>query len=196
MSIYGPNNNAPLVEDLGEYAKKTYVDGQDDLLVEKVGSTMTGDLHISGKLVRGLPTVYPPFPPQYTDDSAVCWTQAVQLTQDAIINTPTPTLPQNAANKAYVDAQLHKPIISIATEHTGALTVDEFQWSFRNGGNGSNFGNCGYAMPSAGRLLRMSLTVTGTIGGGYHCGDCSVSCKWDGNNWLYHYKTIIRVFWY
>ena len=120
MSIYGPT---PLVvEDLEEYAKRTYVDARDNLLVEKAGSTMTGDLHMSGKLVRGLPTVYPPLPPQYTNDSAVCWTQSVQLTQDAITNTPTPTLPQNAANKEYVDAQLHKPIISIATEHTGALT--------------------------------------------------------------------------
>ena len=118
MSIYHCPNT--LVEDLEEYAKQTYVDARDNLLVEKAGSTMTGDLNMSGKLVRGLPTVYPPLPPQYTDDSAVCWTQAVQLTQDAIINTPTPTLPQNAANKhrankAYVDAQLHKPIISIAT---------------------------------------------------------------------------------
>ena len=163
MSIYGPT---PLVvEDLEEYAKQTYVDARDNLLVEKAGSTMTGDLHMSGKLVRGLPTVYPPLPPQYTNDSAVCWTQVVQLTQDAINTTPTPTLPQNAANKEYVDAQRHKPIISIATEHTGALTADEFQWSFGNGGSGSNFGNCGYAMPSAGRLLRMSLAVTGTIGG-------------------------------
>ena len=153
MSIYGPNNNTPLVVgDLEEYAKQAYVDGQDDLLVENAGSTMTGDLHMSGKLVRGLPTVYPPLPPQYTDDSAVCWTQSVQLTQASI-------------NEHNIDKR-HKPVITIATEHTGNLTDGEFQWSFGNGSQGSSFGNCGYAMPSAGRLLRMSLAVTGTIGGG------------------------------
>ena len=100
--------------------------------------------------------------------------------------------------KTHVDAQLHKPIISIATEHTGALTVGEFQWSFGNGGSGSSFGNILLWICNA--LSRTApayeLSRNWNDRGGYHCGDCSVSCKWDGNNWLYHYKTIIRVFWY
>ena len=101
MSIYGPNNNTPLVVgDLEEYAKQTYVDSQDEVSI----------------------------------------------------------------NEHNIDKR-HKPVISIATEHTGALTVGTFQWSFGDGSQGSNFGNCGYAMPSAGRVLRMSLAVTGTIGG-------------------------------
>ena len=135
MSIYGPNNNTPLVVgDLEEYAKQVYVDDQDEASI----------------------------------------------------------------NEHNIDKR-HKPIISIATGHTGALTAGTFQWSFGDGGQGSNFGNCGYAMPSAGRILRMSLAVTGTIGGGgggYHCGDCSVNCKWNGYIGLYRYKSIIRVFWY
>ena len=101
MSIYGPNNNTPLVVgDLEEYAKQTYVDSQDEVSI----------------------------------------------------------------NEHNIDKR-HKPVISVATEHTGALTVGTFQWSFGDGSQGSNFGNCGYAMPSAGRVLRMSLVVTGTIGG-------------------------------
>ena len=101
MSIYGPNNNTPLVVgDLEEYAKQTYVDSQDEVSI----------------------------------------------------------------NEHNIDKR-HKPVISVATEHTGALTAGTFQWSFGDGSQGSNFGNCGYAMPSAGRVLRMSLAVTGTIGG-------------------------------
>ena len=101
MSIYGPNNDTPLVVgDLEEYAKQTYVDSQDEASI----------------------------------------------------------------NEHNIDKR-HKPVISITTEHTGALINGEFQWSFGDGGQGSNFGNCGYAMPSAGRLLRMSLTVTGALGG-------------------------------
>ena len=124
---------------------------------------------------------------------------------------PTPLVVEDLeeyAKQTYVDSQdevsinehnidkRHKPVISIATEHTGALTAGTFQWSFGDGSQGSNFGNCGYAMPSAGRVLRMSLAVTGTIGGGYHCGDCPVNCKWYGYIGLYRYETIIRVFWY
>ena len=59
MSIYGPNNDTPLVvEDLEEYAKQTYVDSQDEVSI----------------------------------------------------------------NEHNIDKR-HKPVISIATEHTGALTV-------------------------------------------------------------------------
>ena len=93
---------------------------------------------------------------------------------------PTPLVVgdlEEYAKQTYVDSQdeasinehnidkRHKPVISIAMEHTGALTAGTFQWSFGDGGQGSNFGNCGYAMPSAGRLLRMSLAITNTNGG-------------------------------
>ena len=101
MSIYGPNNDTPLVvEDLEGYAKQTYVDSQDEVSI----------------------------------------------------------------NEHNIDKR-HKPVISIATEHTGALTNDAFQWSFGNGSQGNSFANCGYTMPSAGRALSMSLAVTGATGG-------------------------------
>ena len=58
---------------------------------------MTGDLDMSEKLVRGLPTVYPPTPPMYTGNEAVSWDQAVALAQDTVKNLADPVLPQNVA---------------------------------------------------------------------------------------------------
>ena len=155
MSIYGPAEAQAHVE-------QTYVDAQDGLRVQKIGDIMTGDLHMSGKLVRGLPTVYPPTPPQYTDDCAVSWTQAVKLVQSAITTVPTPTLPLNAANKAYVDAV--KPVISLVAEQNGALHGTALEWSFGDGVSSTYIARGGFAMPARGRLLRMSLTVIATTG--------------------------------
>ena len=84
-------------------ATKSYVDNQNGLRVLKTGDTMTGDLDMSGKLVRGLPTVYPPTPPMYTGNEVVSWDQAVALAQDTVKNLVDPVLPQNAATKNYVD---------------------------------------------------------------------------------------------
>ena len=63
---------------------------------------MTGKLQMSGNLVHGLPTTYPP---TYSGDEATSWSQAVGLVRDAVGNLADPTKPQNVATKKYADAQ-------------------------------------------------------------------------------------------
>ena len=57
----------------------TYVDQQDALRVFKAGDTMSGDLALGGNLLSGLPTTYPPL---YSGDEAVSWSQAVDYVRD------------------------------------------------------------------------------------------------------------------
>ena len=57
-------------------ATKNYVDAQGKQHVLKVSNTMTGELTMSGNLVSGLSTTYPPL---YSGDEATSWGQAVGL---------------------------------------------------------------------------------------------------------------------
>ena len=70
--------------------------------VAKAGDTMTGKLQMSGNLVHGLPTTYPP---SYSGDEATSWSQAVGLARDVVGNLADATQPQNAATKNYADTQ-------------------------------------------------------------------------------------------
>src|SRR6218665_4033635 len=63
---------------------------------------MTGDLIFNNnKLVKGLPTRYPPI---YVGDEVVSWSQAVELTKDATTNNKTvPANDKHLTNEKYVD---------------------------------------------------------------------------------------------
>jgi len=65
-------------------------------------NVMTGDLIFNNdKLVKGLPTRYPPI---YVGDEVVSWSQAVELTKDATTNNETvPANDKHLTNKKYVD---------------------------------------------------------------------------------------------
>src|SRR6218665_150391 len=64
-------------------------------------NAMTGDLIFNNKLVKGLPTRYPPI---YVGDEVVSWSQAVELTKDATTNNETvPAIDKHLTNKKYVD---------------------------------------------------------------------------------------------
>src|SRR6218665_3765716 len=65
-------------------------------------NVMTGDLIFNNnKLVKGLPTRYPPI---YIGDEVVSWSQAVELTKDATTNNETvPANDKHLTNKKYVD---------------------------------------------------------------------------------------------
>lgn len=102
--------------------KWVYQNGAADDKVSKSGDTMTGDLDMSGNLVKGLPIQYPPI---YVGDEATSWTQTVGLVQDAaltlvqkegdsmtgnlnmdgntVTNVSDPVNAQDVASKNYVD---------------------------------------------------------------------------------------------
>src|SRR6218665_2737438 len=65
-------------------------------------NAMTGDLIFNNnKLVKGLPTSYPPI---YVGDEVVSWSQAVELTKNATTNKKTvPANDKHLTNKKYVD---------------------------------------------------------------------------------------------
>src|SRR6218665_960347 len=63
-------------------------------------NAMTGELIFNNnKLVKGLPTRYPPI---YVGDEVVSWSQAVELTKDATTNNETAN-DKHLTNKKYVD---------------------------------------------------------------------------------------------
>jgi len=104
-----------------------YVDSQTSLRVLKAGDTMTGDLNMSEKLIRGLPTTSPPL---YHGDEATSWSQTTSLVIDAantrvkkegdtmsgdlnmgtknITSLAEPTNISDAATKNYVDGRVKK----------------------------------------------------------------------------------------
>ena len=64
---------------------------------------MTGDLNMSGNLVKGLPVN---FPPTCVGNEAVSWTQALGLLVDSTKNNAAvPVGDNNSTNKKYVDEQ-------------------------------------------------------------------------------------------
>ena len=68
----------------------------------------------------------------------------------------------DAATKKYVDAR--KPLITVWAEEKGSITSGNYEWSFGNGGDGSNHRRIGYTMLASGRVLRMGLSATTSSG--------------------------------
>lgn len=90
--------------------------------VSKAGDTMSGDLNMGGKLVRGLPVNYPPL---YVGNEAVSWTQAVGLVTDATTNNATvPTGNNYLTNKKYVDDQDALKVNKAGDTMTGNLFLN------------------------------------------------------------------------
>ena len=119
------NVSNPVIDQ--DVATKNYVDTNSSSdKVSKSGDTMTGHLNMSGNLIIGLPTTYPPI--TYVGDEATSWDQTVGLVQDAanilvdksgdtmtgnldmsgnlINNLSNPLNAQDAATKAYADTRL------------------------------------------------------------------------------------------
>ncbi|KAH3890572.1 hypothetical protein DPMN_014657 [Dreissena polymorpha] len=128
-------------------ATKSYVDKQDSAqiitlnsyvdthAVSKSGDTMTGDLNMGGRMVKGLPVHYPPT--TYLGSEASSWSQVTQLVnaevQNAIKITKeliTKELITNTPKKSYSG---YVPILEENISRTGfvatasAVTTDKFQ---------------------------------------------------------------------
>lgn len=100
-------------------ATKWYADTIDQDNLQLSGGTMTGDINMGGKLVRGLPTAYPPL---YSGNEAISWAQLVGMVTDSTTNNNTvPTGPNYLTNKQYVDAQDALRVLKAGDTMTGDL---------------------------------------------------------------------------
>ena len=192
MSIFGCNpakgaSLEPRNVDLSEYARKDYVDQKVNYRVLKSGDTMSGNLNMRRRLVRGLPTDYPP---RYAGDEAVSWGQALGLMNEYFLlairldgvstmrgplqmgnhyikDVKDPLQPQDAATKNYVDRR--KPLITVWAEKIRKQEDAQptySDWSFGAGLHWTN-GFLGYTMLAPGRILSMGLTALKPTGRGY-----------------------------
>jgi len=83
---------------------------------------MTGDINMGGKLVKGLPTSYPPL---YSGNEAISWAQLVGMVADSTTNNDTvPTGPHYLTNKQYVDAQDALRVLKAGDTMTGDLRLN------------------------------------------------------------------------
>src|SRR6218665_459637 len=71
------NVGAPTIST--DAATKGYADTIDQDNLQLSGGTMTGDLNMGGKPVKGLPTNYPPL---YSGNEAISWAQLVGMVTD------------------------------------------------------------------------------------------------------------------
>ena len=74
--------------------------------------------------------------------------------KNKIVNVADPTSAHDVATKNYVDSR--KPMITIWAQEVGPLNNGEYEWSFGSGDYTS--ANCGYCMPTSGRIIRGSLS--------------------------------------
>ena len=107
MSVFGPDNEIHTVGSVSE----DYVNAQDALRVLKAGDTMRGTLQMSGNLVHGLPTSYPPL---YKGDEAATWAQVTGTVKDATMN---------AATKNYMDTRDSLRVLKSGDKMTGELDM-------------------------------------------------------------------------
>ena len=141
MSIFGERiHSGP--DTAGDYAKKDYVDEQLALRVLKTGDTMTGDLNMGGRLIRGLYLTQP---------------TGTIINSDEAISSYNVMKLINTAFQA--DRNVRRPLITVYAEEYGSLTKGEYEWSFGNGVSGGS-SKRGYPMAVSGRLKYMSLAIT------------------------------------
>ena len=86
----------------------------------------------------------------------------LNLNNNKIVNISEPTEDNDATTKRYVDSR--KPLITIWAQENGPLNSGEHEWSFGSGDLYTH-GNCGYCMPTSGRIIRGSLSSVGESGG-------------------------------
>ena len=87
----------------------------------------------------------------------------LNMNTNKIINVANPTSARDVTNKRYVDGR--KPLITIWAQEVGPLNNNQFEWSF--GGEGTTPRRLGYCMPTSGRILSSSLSSiaeSGTAG--------------------------------
>src|SRR5688572_5339784 len=87
-------------------AAKQYADEKDAVIrnahVQKAGDTMTGDLHMGGRRLTGLPTI----PSTTQSDAASIW-QVSKVVNDTMTHlNREPSAPLHVANKRYVDGAI------------------------------------------------------------------------------------------
>src|SRR6218665_3061596 len=79
-------------------------------------SSLDGDLHINGKWIKGLPTIYPM--PLGHGDEAISWVQAAALIKDVSgtgSGVAEPTSDSHMTSKKYVDDLIKRHILVPAT---------------------------------------------------------------------------------
>ena len=95
----------------------------------------------------------------------------VDLGKHKLTNVKVPTDPLDAINKKYFHRNLPKPIVAVTGEHAGSLYVNARPFSFgassyvysRTNG-GATPGKNGVALPTAGRILYLTICCTNSSG--------------------------------
>ena len=86
----------------------------------------------------------------------------LNLDNNKIVNLSEPTEDDDATTKQYVDSR--KPLITIWAQENGPLNAGEYEWSFGSGDLYTHR-NCGYCMPTSGRIIRGSISSVGDSDG-------------------------------
>ena len=159
---------------------RLFEDATEKFIVSKKGDTMAGDLDMTGHRVKHLP-----LDPVDTSDAcsaAFVIREGLRIAGDTLSRDGAqpmmghldmgrhyvkhaldPSEPQDVATKKYVDSR--KPLIAVWAEENGSIDDGENEWSFGNGASGQSHSRSGYAMPAAGRVLRMGLATSSDVGG-------------------------------
>ena len=140
----------------------------------------TGEIDMSGNSITGLPNPIDrdaAANENYVDNGgaitklpngAFTVVSDIDFNGFSLKNIPDPIDGKDAVNKAYVDGKTIqpaapiKPIITVRAEEKGPLGNGHYEFSFGNGGSGSDHAYGGYCMSAPGRIIRGSLTVTGS----------------------------------
>ena len=81
---------------------------------------------------------------------------------EARAQVATPTESNDIATKGYVDSR--KPVITVWAEENGSIQNGRYEWSFGNGAEGEDHRQSGYTMLAPGRVIRMGLCATTSLG--------------------------------
>ncbi|KAH3826339.1 hypothetical protein DPMN_128239 [Dreissena polymorpha] len=159
-------------------ATKSYVDKQDSAqiitlnsyvdthAVSKSGDTMTGDLNMGGRMVKGLPVHYPPT--TYLGSEASSWSQVTQLVNAEVQNAIkiTKELITNTPKKSYSG---YVPILEKNISRTGfvatasAVTTGDFQAYYAFNNLNVDGSNGGWATPAKKGWLQIKCPEAVTI---------------------------------
>ena len=140
----------------------------------------TGDIDMNGNSITGLPNPIDrdaAANKNYVDNGGAitklpndAFTAVSDIDFDgfSLKSIPDPIDEKDAVNKTYADdktiqpAAPIKPIITVWVEEKGPLGNGHYEFSFGNGSSGSEHAYGCYCMCAPGRIIRGSLTVTGS----------------------------------